>query len=170
MEYCDFSGAGNGKDGQRFTDKALEHLAKYCKSSLTNLDVSFCYKITDKGVGHLSSEAGKQVRDWGGAKGTIGTIGIILGTKEMNMRLIRSFGLLLTNAIILSQLASPSNAQFKKVVLWGDSQISDDFFDGHGRGESFVIEGIFMKRIDGGVVGEESKGGDSNKKPKKKRQ
>jgi hypothetical protein len=54
------------------------------------------------------------------------------------------------------------------VVLWGDSQISDDFFDGHGRGENFVIEGIFMKRIDGGVVAEEKNNGGSNKKPKKK--
>jgi len=45
-----------------------------------------------------------------------------------------------------------AESQFKKISLWGDGQITDDFFDGHGRGEDFLVEGHWMRRTLGGTA------------------
>ena len=42
----DLSGGGGG-----VSDTAMESVAKHCENSITNLNVSFCHKITDKGLG-----------------------------------------------------------------------------------------------------------------------
>ena len=57
--------------GSSITDKTMEMLAVCCKSSLEELDVSSCTKISDKGLGYLVSKLGSQfskVHVWGMAQ------------------------------------------------------------------------------------------------------
>eukprot|EP00568_Trieres_chinensis_P001315 CAMPEP_0183314014 /NCGR_PEP_ID=MMETSP0160_2-20130417/47208_1 /TAXON_ID=2839 ORGANISM="Odontella Sinensis, Strain Grunow 1884" /NCGR_SAMPLE_ID=MMETSP0160_2 /ASSEMBLY_ACC=CAM_ASM_000250 /LENGTH=600 /DNA_ID=CAMNT_0025479233 /DNA_START=42 /DNA_END=1841 /DNA_ORIENTATION=- len=57
--------------GSCITDKSMENLAAHCSSSLTELDVSFCPKVSDKGLGYLVSKAEHQfnkIHVWGNAQ------------------------------------------------------------------------------------------------------
>lgn len=49
-------------NGASCTDKSMEYLAASSASSLKELDVSFCSKVTDQGLGYLVSKAGNQFR------------------------------------------------------------------------------------------------------------
>ena len=50
MVYLNLNGAVH------VTDKSMEHIAKYCVTSLHELDVSFCPNVTDQGLGYLVSQ------------------------------------------------------------------------------------------------------------------
>lgn len=57
--------------GSSVTDKSMEMLSVCCKSSLEELDVSFCTSISDKGLGYLVSKLGDQfsrIHVWGMAQ------------------------------------------------------------------------------------------------------
>lgn len=90
LVYADFSGSGSS-----LTDVCMESIAKHCYKTIRELNVSFCHKITDKGLGYLCEKA---------------------------------------------------TDQFAKVKVWGMAQLTDDFYDGHDRGDNFIIEGIWMSR------------------------
>lgn len=53
------------------TDKAMEHLASNCPSSLQELEVGYCVNISDKGLGYLVSKVNNQLSKitiWGCAQ------------------------------------------------------------------------------------------------------
>jgi len=53
------------------TDLSMEHVARHCAGSLQELDVGYCHRISDKGLGYLVSVAGRQLRTislWGCAQ------------------------------------------------------------------------------------------------------
>ncbi len=93
---CSFEGGGSG-----VSDRSMESLGKHCRLSLVELDVSFCHKISDKGLGYLCALAG---------------------------------------------------TQFRKLHVWGMGQLTDDFFDGHGRHFEFEVKGVWMRKTVGGVT------------------
>lgn len=54
--------------GSSVTDKSMEMLAATCRTSLEELDISFCANVSDKGLGYLVSKLGMQfskVSVWG---------------------------------------------------------------------------------------------------------
>merc|ERR1712113_148207 len=47
-------------NGSSISDKSMEMLAATCGSSLEELDISFCAKVSDNGLGYLVSKLGRQ--------------------------------------------------------------------------------------------------------------
>jgi hypothetical protein len=45
----------------------------------------------------------------------------------------------------LGYLVSECGHQLKRIEVWGNAQICDEFLDGHGRIDKFVVEGAWMK-------------------------
>jgi hypothetical protein len=79
------------------TDSALEELAATSSSTLEELNVSFCPRVTDKGLGYLVDKC---------------------------------------------------NRQLSKIHVWGNAQLTDEFFDGNHRYNDPTLEicGIWMKK------------------------
>jgi len=78
VEASDVKGSGDGiiyldisGSGSLVTDRCMEQIAKRCATSLVDINVSFCHKFSDRGLGYLceiSNHQFQSIKVWGCAQ------------------------------------------------------------------------------------------------------